>query len=737
MTALALDRAPSFAARRPVILGFLTLVVLVGGAVGWGAFATIAGAVIAAGKVEVESRDQVVEHLDGGTVGEILVREGDKVEAGQVLIRLSGERLHSEAVQLGAEHAELVARRNRLEAEFRDADAVTWDAALAGRAATDPSVAGVLDGQARLFAARRESRAGHAAQLRERIGQTRKQIAGLEAQAAAVARQTGFMARELKAQRSLFEEGLSELHSLLELEREAARLDGQAGDIAARIAGARGRIAEIEIQILQLGATRIEEAEEQAREVQARENQIAEGLSEVRRRLGSMDVRAPVAGEVLGMQVFTVGEVVRPGEAILQIVPEKAGLVVRAQLEPIHVDQVWPGQDAVLRFSAFPARTTPEFHGRVIRMSADAQHDQRTGLSWYEVELGMGTAIEADPETGIASWPGRAARTVAGWLPSSARDWMKENAPDWIWEPPEVRPAASGDVGSATATPAHARDLALAPGMPVEVHIRTGDRAAADLPREAAHRLLLAVAEGGVKRAMARFPDSSRTGARATARNRGRRRGPASRRSCARAFVIAAISLAALAGCAVQPEPLTPAQTALRVETDLARLAAGQPLLDGPLTLHGAMARAILHNPDVRVQAMEESLALRQVDQARLGLLPALTGRYGAETRSNAQASSSRSAETGRESLTASTSTDRTRRSGSLAAVWQMLDFGVSYYGAKQQSDRALIVHETPAQGGARGGRGGASRLVAGGCGGAGACAARAVAGPGSHGTRG
>ena len=477
MTALALDRAPSFAARRPVILGFLSLAVLVSGAVGWGAFTTIAGAVIAAGKVEVESRDQVVEHLDGGTVGEILVREGDKVEAGQVLIRLSGERLHSEAAQLRAEHAELVARRNRLEAEFRDADAVTWDAALAGRAATDPSVAEVVDGQARLFAARRESRAGHAAQLRERIGQTRKQIAGLEAQAAAVARQTGFMARELKAQRSLFEEGLSELHSLLELEREAARLDGQAGDIAARIAGARGRIAEIEIQILQLGATRIEEAEEQAREVQARENQVAEGLSEVRRRLGSMDVRAPVAGEVLGMQVSTVGEVVRPGEAILQIVPEKAGLVVRAQLEPIHVDQVWPGQDAVLRFSAFPARTTPEFHGRVIRMSADAQHDQRTGLSWYEVELGMGTAIEADPETGIASGPGRAARTAAGWLPSSARDWMKENAPDWIWEPPEVRPAAAGDVGGATATPAHARDLALAPGMPVEVHIRTGDRA--------------------------------------------------------------------------------------------------------------------------------------------------------------------------------------------------------------------------------------------------------------------
>ena len=477
MTALALNGAPSFAARRPVILGFLTVAVLAGGAFGWGAFTTIAGAVIAAGQVEVESRDQVVEHIDGGTVGEILVRDGDKVETGQVVIRLNGQRLQSEAAQLEAEHADLVARRNRLEAEFRDSDKVTWDASLTDRAATDPSVAEVLDGQARLFAARRETRAGHAAQLRERVGQTRKQIAGLEAQAAAVERQAGFIARELKAQRSLFDEGLGELHRLLELEREGARLDGQAGDITARIAGARGRIAEIEIQILQLAANRIEEAEEQAREVQARENQVAERLSEVRRRLGSMDVRAPVAGEVLGMQVSTVGEVVRPGEAILHIVPEKAGLVVRAQLEPIHVDQVWPGQDAVLRFSAFPARTTPEFQGRVIRVSADAQRDERTGLAWYEVELGMGTAIEAEPDTGVGSWPGRAARAVGGWLPSGTRDWMRENAPDWLWEPFGDGQAAAADAGATTAGPTHARDLALAPGMPVEVHIRTGDRA--------------------------------------------------------------------------------------------------------------------------------------------------------------------------------------------------------------------------------------------------------------------
>ena len=171
--------------------------------------------------------------------------------------------------------------------------------------------------------------------------------------------------------------------------------------------------------------------------------------------------------------------------------------------------------------------------------------------------------------------------------------------------------------------------------------------------------------------------------------------GPASRRPRPLAPGIAAVSLAALAGCATQPEPLTPAETALRVGNDLARLAEAAPPLDEPLTLHGAMARALLHNPDTRVRAMEQSLALRQTEIARMGLLlPSLTGRYGVDSRSNAQASSSRSVRTGRESLSASTSNDRTRRSGNLTAVWHVLDFGVSYYGAKQQSDRALVAHE-------------------------------------------
>ena len=160
------------------------------------------------------------------------------------------------------------------------------------------------------------------------------------------------------------------------------------------------------------------------------------------------------------------------------------------------------------------------------------------------------------------------------------------------------------------------------------------------------------------------------------------------------AIAVGALALMSLAGCAVAPEPLTPVETVQRIEADLTGLAETQPLLAGPLSLHGAMARALLHNPEARVQAMEQDLALRQTEVARLGLLPALTGRYGVDMRSNVQAASSRSVATGRESLTASTSNDRTRRVGNLSVAWHMLDFGVSYYGAKQQADRALIAHE-------------------------------------------
>ena len=418
-----------FSARRAVILGFGGLGVLLAGLAGWGAFASIAGAVIATGQVAVENRNRAVEHIDGGTVSEAPVRDGDTVEQGDVLLRFSASLLRSEEAILRARYVEFAARRNRLEAEYRGEDAISWDPELAALADADPKARDAIAGQERLFRARKTANAGEAARLREKIKQAHGEIEGLEVQAVALGRQSELIARELDAQRQLYKKGLTRISPVLALERAARGLEGTAGAIAADIARARGRIAEYEIAILQVDAERIEKAEEEARQAKAGENEVLERLASVRDRLGRMEVRAPVSGTVFGATVFAPGEVVRPGEPIMQIVPEDAGLIVTARIAPIYVDQVYPGQEAVLRFSAFQLQRTPEFPGRVVRVSADAVHDAESGRSWYEVELAL-----APTEDG-----------------AGAGNPLQDRAP----LPGGLLPA---------------------PGMPVEVHIRTGER---------------------------------------------------------------------------------------------------------------------------------------------------------------------------------------------------------------------------------------------------------------------
>ena len=479
-----------FSAVRPLVLGFLTVAVLLGGALGWGATASISGSVIAGGRVDAESRDQVVEHIDGGIVREVLVANGDRVAADDVLIRLDNRQIRSEEAILEAELAELTARRNRLEAEFRDSGAIRWEPELLALAedegvscadthAQDEAckVHAILSGQRRLFEARRASRAGLIAQLRERVTQTERQVASLEAQGEAVARQIGFLLRELEGFRELYAKQVTRLPELMAREREAASLEGQAGDIGARIAAARSRIAEGELQILQIGAQRIEQAEAETREVQAQENEVRERLSLVRDRLARMEIRAPVAGDVFDMRVFASAEVVRPGEPVLRILPDGASLVVRASVEPIHIDQVWRGQEAAVLFPAFTQRTTPVFEGRVLRVAADASEDARTGLSWFEIEVAIGAPIGPPRDLSV---PGRgeeagdtASGRAAGTSGTAGEGAPERREPDTL----ERDPASDSAVREAgSIPPAHAGQLALAPGMPAEVHLRTGER---------------------------------------------------------------------------------------------------------------------------------------------------------------------------------------------------------------------------------------------------------------------
>ncbi len=378
---------PVWSARRPLTLGFAALAVLVLGFGGWAGFATLSGAVVAPGQVEVEQNRQVVQHPDGGVVAEILVAEGDRVAAGDVLLRLDGAEIASELAIVSGRLTETTARRARLEAERDGAAQPVYPPALLAEAATRPEVADQIAGQTGLFLARSDSIATETAQLSRRIDQTRAQIAGIDAQIAALDTQLALIRQELANQRALLEKGLAQASGVLALEREEARLQGQTGELASSRAQAEERITEIEIQISRLTVARREEAAAELREIGPVELELAERKRALAERIARLDVRAPVAGIVLGLTVTTPRAVLRPADPVLYIVPQDRPLVIAAQVPPIDIDEVRVGQPAELVFPAFASRTTPHLKGTVSVVSADAFTDQTTKASFYRVEI--------------------------------------------------------------------------------------------------------------------------------------------------------------------------------------------------------------------------------------------------------------------------------------------------------------------------------------------------------------
>jgi len=381
------DPTPGWSVRLPVTLGLIGLVILVGGFGAWSVMSQIAGAIIATGRIEVEQNRQVTQHPDGGMVAEVSAREGQPVEAGDLLIRLDGSELRSELTIVETQLFELMARQGRLEAERDQADAVHFDAELTALLPENESVRDIVDGQVRLFHARRDSMARQIEQLRQRQAQIANQLDGLSAQRAALDIQVDLIGQELTAQQDLLAKGLAQVGRVLALQREEARLVGQIGDLTARAAEARERSTEIDTEILRLQTTQREEAITELRDVRFRAFELMERRQAISKRLSRLDIRAPVGGRVYGLTVFGPGAVVRAAEPVLSIVPQDRPLVVAARVDPIHIDSVYGGQSAVLRFSAFDARTTPEIMGRVVKVSADAFTDETTGASYYRVEL--------------------------------------------------------------------------------------------------------------------------------------------------------------------------------------------------------------------------------------------------------------------------------------------------------------------------------------------------------------
>jgi HlyD family secretion protein len=366
-----------------VIVGFVTF-----GIGGWAATSELTGAVIGQGVLVVDSSVKKVQHPTGGVVGELRVREGDKVLAGDILLRLDETQTLANATIVSKSFDELVARQARLEAERDNADQITFPKLLLERT-RDPAseAARAIAAERSLFDLRRQARGGQKAQLKERSAQLQEEIKGYLGQAEAKQREVDFVHKELEGVRTLFEKKLVPMNRLTALERDTARLEGERSQLSGMTAQAKGKIAEIELQIIQIDQDLRTEVGKDLIETRSKISELAERKTAAVDQLYRIDIRAPQSGRVHQLTVHTVGGVISPGEQIMLIVPDADALAVEVKIAPRDIDQVYVGQAASMRFAAFDQKTTPEIEGEVSLVSADLTQDQRTGTSYYTARV--------------------------------------------------------------------------------------------------------------------------------------------------------------------------------------------------------------------------------------------------------------------------------------------------------------------------------------------------------------
>jgi len=384
----AIAGAPSTNLSRYMMGGFLVVLTLFAGVGGWAATTEIAGAVIAPGTVVVDSNVKKVQHPTGGVVGEILVRDGDLVQAGDLLVKLDETVTRANLQMLSKQIDELTIRTARLKAERDDAPSFALPEALKPRL-SEPEIADIYHGETSLFSSRRKTSAGEKSQLQERIAQLNEEIAGLTAQKDSKSTEIELIGKELDGLKTLEAKQLVTTAKMVALRREAARLEGERAQLQASAAQSKGKIAEIELHILQREQELKTDIVKELREGQSKMTELSERAVAAMDQLKRVDIRAPQAGYVHQLAVHTVGGVINPSEPLMLIVPGGDKLVIEAKMETSHIDQVHVGARAAIRFPAFNSRTTPEITGTVTRVSPDLTLDERTGVSYFLVRIAI------------------------------------------------------------------------------------------------------------------------------------------------------------------------------------------------------------------------------------------------------------------------------------------------------------------------------------------------------------
>lgn len=392
MLGLSEPKDDALAVRHYLRLSYGLIVVLIFGLGGWAIATEISGAIVASGQLVVESNVKKVQHPTGGVVGSIEVEEGQRVRAGDVLLRLDATAARANLSIVENALDQLAAREARLLAE-RDGQPQIGPVQHFRDRAQDEAAAALTRSEQHLFSLRKSARDGQVSQLLERVLQLDAEIAGQTEQRQAKVREIELIQSELIGLQTLYRKNLTPLSRVTALERDAARLAGEHGLLTSSIASARGKINEINLQILQIDQQMRTDVARELRDTQDKAAELIERQVAAKDQLQRIDLRAPQDGIVHDLSVFTVGGVIKPGETVMTIVPNTDALAVDLRIAPKDISHIHAGQPVTLRLSAFSQRTTPEVEGILVRIGADLTVEQRSGASFYtaRIRLAPGT----------------------------------------------------------------------------------------------------------------------------------------------------------------------------------------------------------------------------------------------------------------------------------------------------------------------------------------------------------
>ena len=386
---IAFGKSTDRSIRNHAFIGLFVVFGLLGGLGTWSALAEISGAVIAPGHIAVDTNAKKVQHPEGGVVAELKVREGARVNAGDLLVVLDDTILRADLAIVSKALDELMAQEARLVAERDGAGEVHFPESLLEQRESNADAKDSIDGQQIIFESRKRARETARTQLSEQIAQLESAIEGLSAQRMARDDELKLIAEELKGVRDLYGRGLAPLTRVISLDRDRTRIEGDRGRLLADIATARGSIAEKKIQMARLDDEFHAEVVSELANVRNKINENVERKVTSTDRLSRIDIRAPVSGRIHELNVFTVGGVIGAGEVAMLIVPEEDSLVVDAQIEPQEIEELQIGQKAVVRFSAFSDPNLKDAVGEITMISPDLDTDQQTGRHFYRVKLSV------------------------------------------------------------------------------------------------------------------------------------------------------------------------------------------------------------------------------------------------------------------------------------------------------------------------------------------------------------